>query len=200
MKQKVQGEHGEKDGVGAIHERGAKEHAHGVEVVGHARHHIAGAIALIKAGVEFFEMAEEVVADVELDLARDADEDPALGVEKNAFDEGDGDQEAGEAEDGQMRGVFFLEPVDCPAEHTRKLYRGSVGANAGERAPHVAPPVAAHVREKRPQVAKHCFIVRGAPVRRRRVGCSGRTKRVRGAEASAVRAAGTNRSEWRRWG
>jgi hypothetical protein len=85
--QEVQREDGEEDGVGAVHERRAEQHAHGIQVVGHAGHDVAGAIALIEARVLLFEMAEEVVAQVEFDLARDADENPALGVEKDALDE-----------------------------------------------------------------------------------------------------------------
>jgi hypothetical protein len=51
-------------------------------------HDVAGAIALIEARSPAFPVAEKVVAQVELDLPRDADENPALGVEKDAFDHG----------------------------------------------------------------------------------------------------------------
>ena len=105
-------EDGKEDGVGAVHEARAEQHAHGVQVVGHARHDVAGAIALIEAGVLLLELAEEVVAQVELDVARDADENPALGVEEDALDEGDGDQQSGE-EDNLLRGWFpALDGVD----------------------------------------------------------------------------------------
>ena len=41
----------EEDGIGAVHERRAEQHAHRVQVVGHAGHDVAGAIALVEAGV-----------------------------------------------------------------------------------------------------------------------------------------------------
>ncbi len=84
-----------KIGVRAVHKRRTQQHAHGVQVIGHARHDVAGAIALIETGVLFLQMAEQVVAQVELDFARNADQDPALRVEEDALDEGDDDQQAG---------------------------------------------------------------------------------------------------------
>ena len=152
--------HGEEDGIGAVHEGRAEQLAHGIEVVGQPGHDVAGAIALVEAGVLPFEVAEEVVAQVELDLARDADENPALGVEKDAFDQRDGDQQAGEDEDLAAGGPV-LHLVDGASDDLGKLHGDSVGANAGEGAPQVSPAVAAHVTEERAEVAEHGFIVRG---------------------------------------
>ena len=72
---------------------GPEQHAHGVQVVGGAGHDVAGAGALVEAEVEGFEMAEEIVAQVELDLTRDADHDPAGEELKDSFAGGDGDQQ-----------------------------------------------------------------------------------------------------------
>ena len=60
---------GEDDGVGAVHDRRAEELANGVEVVGGSRHDVAGAGGVVEAGGLAFEVAEEIVAEVELDLA-----------------------------------------------------------------------------------------------------------------------------------
>ena len=64
---------------------GADQHAHGVQVVGHAGHDVAGAGALVEAVREPLEMREQVVAQVEFDFARDADEDPAGQVLEDTF-------------------------------------------------------------------------------------------------------------------
>ncbi len=72
---------------------GAEQHADGVEVVGGAGHDVAGAGALVEAEVEGFEMAEEIVAQVELDLARDADDDPAGEELEDSFAGGNCDQQ-----------------------------------------------------------------------------------------------------------
>ncbi len=152
---------GEEDGIGAVHERRAQQHAHGVQVVGHAGHDVAGAIALVEAGVLDLELAEEVVAQVEFDFARDADEDPALGVEEDAFDEADGDQDQGKDEDEFAAGAL-LDAVDGHAQNAGELDGDDVGADAGEGAPHVSPAVAAHVAVEGGEVAEHGFIVPGA--------------------------------------
>ena len=105
--QEKQRAHGEEDGVGAVHQRRAEQHAHGIQIIGQPGHDVAGAIALIEARVLLFQLAKEVVAQVELDLPRDADENPALRVEEDAFDQRDGDQQPGKEQDlcGWLRRV-----------------------------------------------------------------------------------------------
>ena len=112
--QEKQRDHGEEDGIGAVHEGRAEQHAHGIQVVGHAGHDVAGAIALIEARVLLLQFAEEIVAQVELDFARDADENPALGVEEDALDERDGDQQAGEEHDLLLRGSLLDRSMALP--------------------------------------------------------------------------------------
>ena len=138
---------GQKDGVDAVHEPGAEHHAHGVEVVGHAGHHVAGAVALIEAGILAFEFAEEVVAEVELDVAGDADEHPALGVEEDAFADGDDDEEACEEDNVLPCGSVF-QIVDGTPKDAGELDPDGVGANTGESAPDVSPAIASHVDEE----------------------------------------------------
>ncbi len=91
-KQKEQSEHREENSVGAVHEGRTKQHANGIQVIGHAGHNIAGAVALIEARILTFEMSKEIVADVEFDFPRDPDEDPALGVQENALRQRDDNQ------------------------------------------------------------------------------------------------------------
>ena len=64
-------------GVGRIHDRRADHHADGVQVVGRARHQVAGAARLVVAERHLLQPREEVVPDVVLDVARRADDDPA---------------------------------------------------------------------------------------------------------------------------
>ncbi len=105
---------GEYDGVGRIHDGRAEQHAHGVEVVGGAGHDVAGAGALVEAEIEGFEMAEEIVAQVELNLARDADDDPAGEKLKDSFAGGDGDQKPAPGEQlGVIDAVAAGRPRCC---------------------------------------------------------------------------------------
>ncbi len=68
-------------------------HAHGVQVVGGPGHDVAGTGAPIEAEVERFKMAEEIVAQVELDLARDADDDPTRKELEDSLARGNGQQQ-----------------------------------------------------------------------------------------------------------
>ena len=83
---------GEDDGVGAVHDGRAEQLAHGVQVVGRPRHDVAGAVLLEEARRLRFEVREEVVAEVELDLARGSDDDLPRDVEECSGDGGDAEQ------------------------------------------------------------------------------------------------------------
>ena len=65
---------------------GPDQHAHGVQIVGGARHDVAGARALIEAVGQPLQMREEIVAQIEFDFARDADQDPARQILEDGFD------------------------------------------------------------------------------------------------------------------
>ena len=59
------------------------------------RHDVAGAMALEELGWLGFEVGEEVVAEVELDLAGGADDDLAGEIEGDGGDDGDGEDAEG---------------------------------------------------------------------------------------------------------
>ncbi len=80
-------------GIGGVHDARADQHAHRVQIVGGARHDVAGAGALIEAVGEPLQMREQIVAQIEFDLARDADQDPARQVLKDGLDAGDRQQQ-----------------------------------------------------------------------------------------------------------
>ena len=137
---------GEDDGVGRVHDSGAEQGAHGIEVVGGAGHDVAGAGALVEAGVERFEMAEEIVAQVELDLARDADHDPAGEELEDSFAEGDGDEQPAPGEQFAVSDSV-VEVVHNALDDARGLDHDSVGDEDSEAPGEIVLPVALHVRE-----------------------------------------------------
>ncbi len=77
--------HGDDRG-GAVHDAGTEDHADGVEVVGGAGHQFAGTITHVEFGLEDQEALQEIVANVEFDVAGDADERPARGEGEKALD------------------------------------------------------------------------------------------------------------------
>src|ERR1700722_759166 len=105
-------------------------------------------------------MAEEVVAEVELDFARNADQYPALRVEEDTFNHRDSNQFAGEQQNATS-GDSLTHCINGPLENLGKKHPDSVGRDAGKAAPQVSPAVASHVNEEGPQFAKHASIVRG---------------------------------------
>src|SRR5712664_3510495 len=78
------------DGIRAVHDAGTEDHTNGIEVIRGAGHQFAGAIADVEFGLEDQQSLEEVVANVEFDVAGDPDERPSRGERKEAFD-GDAD-------------------------------------------------------------------------------------------------------------
>jgi len=78
--------------VGRIHDRRAQQIAHRAQIVGSAGHNVAGAVALIVGVAEAFEAREQIVAQIEFNVARNADHDPASEELEDAFAEGDGEQ------------------------------------------------------------------------------------------------------------
>ena len=72
--------------------------ADGVEVVGGARD--AGAMGVIVAGGLAFEVGEDVVAQIELDLTRGADDDLTRDVEEEGGERGNQEQAQRVASDG----------------------------------------------------------------------------------------------------
>src|SRR5262249_40598884 len=67
---------GEHDGIGRIHDRGAQQVADGVQVIGGLGHDVAGAVALVVGVGEALQVREQVISQVELDVARNTDDHP----------------------------------------------------------------------------------------------------------------------------
>ena len=63
-------------GGGRVHHGGADHHSHGTQVVSGTRHQVARAV-MLEVRIETLEVGEEIVAEVMLDVARCADDDPA---------------------------------------------------------------------------------------------------------------------------
>ncbi len=73
--------------LAGVHDSGAEHHADVVEIVGGARHQLAGAIADVKLRLHHEEAIEEVATNVELDVARNADQNPPRCKRKSAFEQ-----------------------------------------------------------------------------------------------------------------
>jgi hypothetical protein len=144
----------EEYGVGGVHDRRTEEHAHRVQVVGHAGHDVAGTVFLVVRGRLLLELSEEIVAQIEFDVARNADDDPAHEEEENAVEDGDGHDEAGVAED-LVPCDTLRQVVGSEANDMRKLHPDDIGKNGAEAAPEVSAPVAAHVREQGLEILEH---------------------------------------------
>ncbi len=87
-----QGTGGKHDRVRGIHDSRAQQHADGVQVVGRPGHDVAGAGALVVGVRKAFQVLEQIVAQVKLDLAGNADHDPAGQELKDALGRGYGQQ------------------------------------------------------------------------------------------------------------
>ena len=57
------------DRVGGVHDRRPAEHAHGLQVVGGARHQVTGVVRVEERRRLALEVGEEIVAQIELDVA-----------------------------------------------------------------------------------------------------------------------------------
>ena len=80
------GEHRGEHGLGPVHDARAQHHAHGVQIVGGARHDVAGAIAGVEIGRERHQVREQLIAKIEFDVARNADQDHAHPILENPFE------------------------------------------------------------------------------------------------------------------
>ena len=119
------GADGEDDGVGRVHDGGTEQHPDRVEVVGGAGHNVARAVALIVGVGEAFEVREQVVAQIELDVAGDTDDHPARQKLEDSLGQRDGDDEQGVGEKF-LAGYAGVKIVDGAAEDLRKEYPDSV--------------------------------------------------------------------------
>ena len=138
------------DGVRRVHDRGAEQHADRVQVIGGARHDVAGAMALVVGVGKAFETREQIVAQIELDVARDADDDPASEELEDSFGDRDGEQHSG-IEQKFVAGYAGVEVVGSAAEDEREEDPDAVGQENTQRARDIRPAVAFHVRDQRAQ-------------------------------------------------
>ena len=111
--------------VRRVHDRRADHHAHGVEIVGGARHQVAGPVRLEIRQRQRLQVREEVVPHVVFDVARRADEDAAHEEPEDAADDADGEQQA--AVDDQLGARDApRQVVDGVPQHHRRGKRDAV--------------------------------------------------------------------------
>ena len=104
------------DGVGRVHHRRADHRADGVQIVGRARHQVAGPPRLIVRERHLLQPGEEGVAQVVFDLPRGADEDAAHQEAEGAADERDRQQQRRVHRELPARHAG-IEIVDCVLQH-----------------------------------------------------------------------------------
>src|SRR5208337_1322948 len=121
----AQGAGGEDDGVGRVHDGRAEQHPDRVQVVGGARHNVARAIALVVGIGEAFEVREQIVAQVELDIARDADDHIARQKLEDSLGQRDGNDQQGVGEKF-LPSDAGVKIVNGAAQDLRKEYPDSV--------------------------------------------------------------------------
>src|SRR5215831_15449808 len=78
--------------VCGVHDARADEHAYGIQVVGDPRHDVAGAGLLVIPVRKSLEMREKVVAQIKLDFARNANQNPSREVLEDRLYGSDGQQ------------------------------------------------------------------------------------------------------------
>jgi hypothetical protein len=139
--------------VGRVHDGRTQQVPHRAEVVGGARHNVAGVIALIVGIGQALKEGEEIVAQIELDVAGDADHDPARKKLENALAQCDADQQSGEEEELVARHAL-VQGVGGHAEHPGHLDQDRVGEQNATRARDVTPAVAFQVGQQRAQVLR----------------------------------------------
>jgi hypothetical protein len=96
-------------------------------------------------------MAEEIVAQIELDFTRDADNDPAGEELKDSFANGDGDEKPAPGEQLAV-GEAAVQVVDDKADEARALNHDSVGAEYRDGSGQQTLPVTLHVGEQGPEL------------------------------------------------
>lgn len=80
---------GEDQCVGAVHDCGAQKLTNGAQIVGGAGHDVAGSMGVIVTGRLTFKIGEDVVPQVELNLAGDPDNDLSGDVKEDRRAGGD---------------------------------------------------------------------------------------------------------------
>src|SRR5208282_6200652 len=102
------------------------------------------AIALVVGVRETLEVSEEIVAQIEFDVAGNADYDPAREELEDAFGEKDADDSQGIFQQF-VRGDSGMEIVGGVAQDLRKLDRDSVSEQNAQSAPGETRPIALQI-------------------------------------------------------
>ena len=76
---------GKHERIGGVHDCRTQELPNGIQVVGCAGHDVAGAGALVVGVREAFEMLKKIVAEIELNVTRNADHDPTSQKLENSL-------------------------------------------------------------------------------------------------------------------
>ena len=135
--------------LGRVHQPRPQQGAHLGEVVGHPRHQVAGAVALVKRPIQRDQVGADVVAQVVLDIARDRDQNPAHRILRDSLAGGDAEHQQHGIHGSLLlaRGQLVHRPPDqqrhSGRQHAAKQQRG--------QASRVAPAIAEQVRKQRAQ-------------------------------------------------
>ena len=124
---------------------GPRHHPDRVQVVGGARHEVAGAMVMEIAEREPLELPEEIVPEVVFDATRGADDDPPHQKAAETADNGDGDQNP-RVETEFRAGDVEGEVVDGVLQDPRRQELDGRRQDEKHRAGRKLPPVAAQVR------------------------------------------------------
>ena len=141
--------------VGGIHDRWTEQHANGVQVVGRPRHNVAGAMALVVGVAQVFQAGEKIVAEIELDVARNANHHPAREELEDSFSDGDGEKHS-RVDEQLVLGNAGVQIVGSFADHQREQDPDAIGEQDADAAENVCPAITFYVRKQRPQaLGKH---------------------------------------------
>ena len=129
----------------------------GVQIVRRPGHDVAGAGALVKGVGQVLQVAENVVAHLELDFARDADHDLAVQVKKNAFGAPHA-QDQGGINEQLLAAHSVFQVVKGAADEQGNGDCDAVLQQHANAAQGVAPAVLLEVRKERLQSLEHARI------------------------------------------
>src|ERR1019366_1683464 len=149
---------GEDEAVSRVHDRRAEKLANGAEVVGRARHDVAGAMRMVETGGLAFEVGEEIVAKIEFDLTGRSDDDLARDVEEDGGECGD-HQQAKRVVDDLGFGDAVFHVIDGVADDERKNYADDVVGYDRHPTPGEILPISPEVRVERSDAFEHAVGV-----------------------------------------
>ena len=112
-----QDQHDDEDGLQRVHDHRPGELAHGGQIVRRASHQVARAVGLKEGERQLLQVAVKVLPQVELDVARHADEDAPLQKEERTADETDAENGQRVARQFRPRHVCAQTVHGAPDEH-----------------------------------------------------------------------------------